>query len=92
MYFLKKASKKILLILQKKKILPLAKEEEKLYQNVKVRYICGKMILNFTKDKKYRKVRDHCLYASKYRDVAHSISNLKYNVPNKIPLVFNNSF
>ena len=42
LYFLKKASKKILLILQKKKILPLAKEEEKLYQNVKVRYICGK--------------------------------------------------
>ena len=51
-----------------------------------------KMILNFIKDKKYRKVRDHCLYAGKYRDVAHSISNLKYNVPNKIPLVFNNSF
>ena len=51
-----------------------------------------KMILNFTKDKKYRKVRDHCLYAGKCRDVAHSISNLKYNVPNKIPLVFNNSF
>ena len=42
LYFLKKERKKILLILQKKKILPLAKEEEKLYQNVKVRYICGK--------------------------------------------------
>ena len=42
------------------------------------------------KDKKYRKVRDHCHYAGKYRGVAHSTCNLKYSVPKKIPTVFHN--
>ena len=40
--------------------------------------------------KKYYNVRDH--YASKYRGVAHNISNLKYSVPKKIPLVFHNGW
>ena len=31
----------------------------------------------YLKDKKYIKVRDHCYYAGKYRDAAHSICNLK---------------
>ena len=42
------------------------------------------------KDKIYRKVRDHCLYAGKYRGTAHSICNLKDSVPEKIPIVFYN--
>ena len=36
----------------------------------------------------YRKVRDHCQYAGKYRDAAHSICNLKFNMSNEIPVVF----
>ena len=32
------------------------------------------------KDKKYRKVRDHCNYTVEYRGVAHSICNLKYSL------------
>ena len=35
----------------------------------------------------YRKVRDHCQYAGKYRGTAHSICNLKFNLPNEIPVV-----
>ena len=37
------------------------------------------------KDKKYRKVKDHCHYTKEY-----SICNLKYSVPKKIPIVFHN--
>ena len=39
------------------------------------------------KDKKYCKVRDHCHYTGEYRGAAHSIFNLKYRVPKKIPIV-----
>ena len=35
-------------------------------------------------------IRDHCHYTGKYRDAAHSIRNLKFNVPNEIPVVFHN--
>ena len=38
----------------------------------------------------YHKVRDHCHYTGKYRGAVHSICNLKYNIPNKIPVVFHN--
>ena len=38
----------------------------------------------------FRKVRDHCHYTGKYKGAAHSICNLKLNVPNVIPLVFHN--
>ena len=54
-------------------------------------YICGRKILKkFARDKNYQKVRDHCHYTAKYRGIAHSICNLKFNVPNEIPLVFLN--
>ena len=42
------------------------------------------------KDKKYRKVRYHCHYTGECRGAAHSICNLKYRVPKKIPIVFHN--
>ena len=42
------------------------------------------------KDNKYCKVRDHCHYTGEYRGAAHSICNLKYSVPKKIPIVFHN--
>ena len=67
-------------------MLPLTKEED-----AKVYYICGKRILKkFFKSIIYRKVRDNCHYAGKYRGSTHSICNLKFNVPNEIPVVFHN--
>ena len=36
-----------------------------------------KYIKKFANDKNYRKVRDHCHCAGKYRRTAHSICNLK---------------
>ena len=44
----------------------------------------------YVKDKKRRKVRDHCHYTGEYRGAVHSICNLKYSVPKKIPIAFHN--
>ena len=43
------------------------------------------------KDKKHRKVKDHCHYTGEYRGAARSICNLKHSVPKKIPIVFHNA-
>ena len=39
---------------------------------------------------KERKVRDHCHYTSKYRGAAHSSFNLRYRIPDYIPVIFHN--
>ena len=36
------------------------------------------------------KVKDHCDYTGKYRGVANSISYLKFNMTNEIPVIFCN--
>ena len=64
-------------------MLPLRKEELKSYQDARACHICGKRILKkFANDKNCQKVRDHCHFTAKYRGAAHSICNLKFNVPN----------
>ena len=69
----------------------LAKEQQEPYKNAKICYICKKLFENkYLKDKKYHKVRDHYHYTREYRGAVHSICNLKYNVPKKIPIVFHN--
>ena len=37
----------------------------------------------------YKKVRYHCHYAGKYRGATQSICNLKFNMDDGIPVVFN---
>ena len=49
-----------------------------------------RILKKFAKDKYYQKVRDNCHYTGKYRGAVHSDFNLKFNVPNEIPVVFNN--
>ena len=44
----------------------------------------------YVKDKKYRKVRNHCHYTGEYRGTSQSICNLKYIVPKKRPIAFHN--
>ena len=46
-------------------------------------YFQGKNKNISLKDKKFRKVRDPCHYAGKYRDATHSICNLEYSVSEK---------
>ena len=73
----------------KRKIKLLTNQQPKSYKNTNVCYI---FIENFedkyVKDKKYCKVRDHCHYVGQERDAAHCICNLKFSVPNEIPIVF----
>ena len=41
----------------------LANEQQKSYKNAKICYICNKKFEDrHAKDKKYRKIRDHCHY------------------------------
>ena len=76
---------------EKKKVLPLTKEELRWHQDAKLCCICRNRILkNFSKSTSYWKVRDHCHYKGKYRGAAHSICNLKFNVPNEVLLFFHN--
>ena len=81
---------KTIIGLEKKKMLSLTKEDLKSYQDAKVYYICRKRTLKNAKDINYRKFRNHCHYIGKYRGAAHSICNLKFNVPNEIPVFFSN--
>ena len=41
-------------------------------------------------DPKNKKVRDHCHYTGDYRGAVHSNCNLKYKIPDHIPIVFHN--
>ena len=75
---------------EKKKIIPLTKEEKVNYNDQKACYICKKEF--DTIDKKHHKVRDHCHYTGKYRGAAHNICNLRYKVPKEIPVIFHNGF
>ena len=73
---------------EKKKIIPLTKEEKINYNDQKVCYICKKEF--DTIDKKNYIVRDHCHYTGKYRRAVHNICNLRYKVPKEIPVLFHN--
>ena len=72
---------------KKKEMIPLTNEEKESYEKEEVCYICKK---EFSIDKKYCKVRDHCHYTGKFRGAAHSICNLRYKIPKEIPVVFHN--
>ena len=49
---------------KKKKMKLLTKEQQKSYESAKICYICKEKLEDkYAKDKKYRKVRDHCHYA-----------------------------
>ena len=74
---------------EKKKMLPLTKEELKSHQDANAYYKCGKRILKkLSKSINYRNVRDHCNYAGQYQDETHGICNLKFNGSNEILVVF----
>ena len=74
----------------KKKMKLLRKEQQESYENAKICYICKEKFEDKHLKNKYCKVRDHCHYTGEYRGAAHSICNLKYSVPKKIPILFHN--
>ena len=79
---------------EEKEMIPLTGKENNSYKKQKVCHICKKHICydkNEKKElKKPHKVRDHCHYTGKFRGAAHSICNLRYKVPNELPVVIHN--
>ena len=71
---------------EKKRMIPLTTEEKIYHNKQKICYICEKESNN--NDKKNYKVRDH--YTGKYRGAAHNICNLRYKIPEEIPIMFHN--
>ena len=50
------------------------KKQQESYENAKICYICKEKFENkYLKDKKYRKVRDHCHYTGECGSAAYSI-------------------
>ena len=77
--------------IKKKKMKLLANEQQESYKNAKICYICKEKFESKSwKSKIYCQVRDHCHYTGEYRGAAHSIYNLEYSVPKKIPIAFHN--
>ena len=86
--FLREHAMKIISF-KKKKMKLLTNEQHELYENANICYICKEEFENkYIKDKKYGKVRDHSHYAGEHRATEHSICNLKYSAPKKIPIFF----
>ena len=77
---------------EKKKMLPFTKKELKSHHDAKLCCISRKRISNLSKSISYQKIRNPCHYTEKCRGVIHSIFNLKFSVPNEIPVVFHNSY
>ena len=69
----------------KKPMEKLTKEQTVEFVTAKECHICFKKF-----SPKDRKVRDHCHYTGKYRGAAHSSCNLRYRIPDYIPVVFHN--
>ena len=46
--------------------------------------------IQIAKDKNHRKVTSHCHITGKYGGAAHDICNLRFNVPNEVPVAFHN--
>ena len=51
-------------------------------------YLWKRILKKLSKSINSWKVRHHCHYTGKYRGAAHSICNLKFNVRNGIPVIF----
>ena len=69
-----------------KKNMIFGKEEEERFNRETKCWICkGEFI-----DDKDIKVRDHCHFTGRYRGAAHKICDLKYRIPNFIPIAFHN--
>ena len=75
-------------------MIPLTYGENKFYEEQEVCNICIEKFCMDEDDENYKKrkkVKDHCHYTGKFRGAAHSIFNLRYKVPNNIPIIIHNA-
>ena len=64
----------------------LTAEQNKAHREAETCHICLKAF----DDPENRKVRDHCHYTGLYRGAAHNTCNLRYKMPDHIPIAFHN--
>ena len=79
---------------EKKEMVPLTHEENNFYNEQEICYICKEKFCVDKDDKDYinrKKVKDHCHYTGEFKGPAHSICNLKYKVPEEIPIIIHNA-
>ena len=79
---------------KEKEMIPLTDNENTFYEEQEKCLICEKEFCYDKNEEKkfkiYQKVRDHCHYTGKFRGAAHSICNLRYKVPQEIPVNIHN--
>jgi hypothetical protein len=75
--------KKIYEQFKKRKDMIFTEADEKIYREATVCHICEQELGD-------DRVRDHCHLSGKFRGAAHESCNLKYKIPNFIPVVFHN--
>ncbi|CAH0406333.1 unnamed protein product [Chilo suppressalis] len=61
----------------------LTAEETESYHTTKLCYLCNQMLFD-------DRVRDHCHLTGRYRGAIHSYCNLKYRLPQFVPVFFHN--
>ena len=79
---------------EEKEMIPLTDEENKSYEEQEACHICEGKFCTDEDDENYKNrknVKHHCHYTGKFRGVAHSICNLRYKVPDNIPIIINNA-
>ena len=64
---------------KKKTMIPLTKEQEDNYNKENICYICKREFNN-----------EFCQFTGKYRGAAHNTCNLRYKIPQNIPVIFHN--
>ena len=79
--------------MKKKEMMPLTDVENRSYEEQELCHICKKKFCKEEHDENYRgkKRLKICHYTGKFRGTAHSDCNLKYKVPNNIPIVIHNA-
>ena len=79
---------------EEKEVILLTEEENKSYKEQEICHICHEKFCTDEHDENYknrREVKDLCHYTGKFREAAHSICNLRYKVPENIPVVIHNA-
>ena len=79
---------------EEKEMIPLPDEENKSYKQQEACNICEGKFCTDEDDENYKnrkKVKDHCHYTGKFKGAAHSICNLRYKVPDNIPIIIHNA-
>ena len=79
---------------EEKEMIPLTHEENKSHEEQGACHICEGNFCMDEDDENYKnrkRFKDNCHYSGKFRGVAHSICNLRYKVPDNIPITIQNA-